>query len=442
MFSIKDIKRNYDLALNNKTKEIEYFERSENQRDLEKHLIANFSQCPIPKQDITKKLASLDPLRVKIETLNNFYNFQVTTAIACISENLITISPDWQNYIRSYFSDLKQIGTPSNFGTAFLTDLKNPYTQNVGKNLFVIKAAKDKESENDILHEAMVGMLVLNNLRKIIPNFACIYGFFKCGGPTVNDAGNVLNWCTGNNKVGYVIYENIENSHSMNELFDKKLITIEQYLQYIVQFLFALKIANVYCKFTHYDCHGSNVLLRKLPQPVLIKYPITDSTGTGTDTTYIKTDAVVTFIDYGMSYVEGNFSDGSTYKLGTDYDFEKYNIFNDKDFILHDIFKFICSGLYAPEAKIIRKDILKYFYTDKKPLESFTENAQNYYQVPAYTSTTKNFNIDNFINFILGLIEKNGWTSPIVIPQPDDKILSCDGDVCASLEDIMKTIGL
>jgi hypothetical protein len=425
MFSINDVKADNNRKINRN----EYRQRAISQLKVEKQLISTFSRCPIPQQNI----ADLKPKILKEEVTNNFYNSNVITAATCISENLITISPDWERYIRAYFTDLKLIKKVTATGNAFLTNLSNPYSKDVGKNLFVIKAAKS--TDDNFYHEAIIGMACLNNLRKNIPNFACIYGFFKCGEPIFKHDGQVAEWCTGDDKVEYIIYENIENSKSIKDLLNTNSITSEKFLQYLIQLLYALKTANKEYKFTHFDCHGGNVLLRKLSQPALIKY---------TENIYIKTDEVLTFIDYGMSYVEANIDNVRT-KLGCDTNYEQYNIFNDKDFIIHDIFKFISVCLYGEHIfKNIRDDLLSYFYIydPSKSYEKMLMESVHYYCIPAYNNKTKNFDIDKFISYVLQIIRKNGWTSPIVVPKQGDILLSCDGNVCSSLEDIMTTIGV
>ena len=45
----------------------------------------------------------------------------------------------------------------------------------------------------------------------MLPNFAYIYGGFKCSGPILNDNNKVVDWCVNNNySVNYILYENYQ----------------------------------------------------------------------------------------------------------------------------------------------------------------------------------------------------------------------------------------
>ena len=419
MFNPYDLK-NIKLTLQSK---INYLDRSKKQRETEQDLADSFSNCPVERK---LNLADLNAVMVKNKIRDNFYNSNVTTAIACINNNLITISPQWESLIKSYITDLKALSEQGTTSQVFFANLKNPHNKSLASNIFIVKTANE-DTENDILHESIVGMVFLNNLRQIIPNFSCIYGFFKCGSSSVDKAGN-SSLCGNGEPTGHVIYENIDNSKSMNDLILGRKITLEQWFQYFIQLLLALKTANQYYNFTHYDLHGGNVLARKLSHPAFIKFP---------NDVYLKTDAVITIIDYGMSYVSHKNTE-----LGSNYNFEKYNVFNNQSFIIHDVFKFLGSSLvlFAGKAANVFDDLLSYFYiTDHTGdiYDLFLFNRE-YYYCPVYNQATKNFDIDNFIFYVLGIMQKHGYTSPLQNPTTNDKILSCDGQVCESLDSLLK----
>lgn len=301
MFSLTDIEKSLNIPKNKR----EFEARTQIQRQDTDNFIQKYQQCPIDNQEIFQHIASLNVEGVKELKQKEFYNYNNVQAVSCITESLISISPEWRNLIIKYLIDLKQVGEKSSNGFAYITELNNPNKVFIPNSLFVIKKlqtnnTKDIEASK---HEYVVGC-ILNSLRQLIPNFSCVFGYFSCGETTTARDGGVGSWCVNtfpDQQTSYIIYENVDNSRSLSDVINSKLST-QKYLEYILQFSLALKLANKLYNFTHYDCHPSNVLLKKLPQNVLIKYPF--SLSHNTQDIYIETDSIVTFIDYGYSYVE------------------------------------------------------------------------------------------------------------------------------------------
>jgi hypothetical protein len=445
MFSFQDIKKQSETKFS-KAHRDNFTKVAALQREKEVEDLENFDACPLPADEVFKHASDLNPEALKNILDDQFYNSNVINSISCISESLTMISSEWKTYIQSYFTNLKRIGEESAMGVAIKSDLSIP-TTDTAKSLVVLKAPKDPQNANDLYHEVAVAMTTLNKLRSLIPNFACVYGYFHCGAPILDKAGNALSWCSSKSEVGYAIYENIENSHSMGELIKGDQLTLEEYLKYLVQFLYALKTAHEFCEFTHYDCHTGNILVKQLKNPMVIKYPDfmgTAATSGGSGDVFIKTDAILTFIDYGMTYVET--SDGD--KFGVDSFIENYSVFNDKPFILHDVFKFICFTLYnmrySNDYKKIAKPLLSYFLIldPNETYDKFIKEGINYYYAAPYNNVTSSFNIDNFISYCLRLIRYFGYESPIVTPTDTDIILSCDYEKCYTLPEVLLNSGL
>jgi len=439
MFSFREIKEQADVDFGD-TYTDDYTIRSNLQRDKEKEYLEHFDSCPIQtKKEVFNRISDLNPNLLKNIVDNQFYNSNVIDSVACISQSLTTVSKGWETYITSYFTELKNIGANSSSGLAMKTNLTIP-NSGKAKSLFVIKAPQDVNNIEELYHEAAVAMISLNKLRSFIPNFACVYGYFKCGSPTLDKNGNALNWCGPNSPVGYVIYENIEDAKTISDTLKNDNLSTEEYLQYLIQFLYALKTANEYCEFTHYDCHDSNVLLKKLKKPSIIKYP----DFVGNSDVFIKTDHILTFIDYGMTYIETEQGD----KFGFNNFLEQYSIYNNFPFILHDVFKFICFSLYhmknTPSYDILLKPLLSYFLIleGNDTYNMFINKGINYYYAAPYNNLTNAFNIDNFISYCLRLIRYLGYKSPIVTPVDTDTILSCDYEKCFTFPEVLINSGL
>ena len=437
MFSEQDIIDQADEFYSDEYME-DFKERVEDQKDLEEYLLSDFNSCPAPKEAIWKHVDNANLLYLGQLTQEQVYNPDVFNMISCISESLTTVSPTWKEYIQSYITNLKRIGSESANGVAMVANLHND--KSIANSLFVLKAPKEKKKSTSLLHEAAVGMLVLNHLRQYIPNFAYIYGYFNYGSPVINNrSGDVLQWGGDNGDVGYVIYENINNSSSIRDLLLKQKLNNQKFLNYFIQFLYALKTASNFCNFTHYDCHDENILIKPLGSNKLISYPDLITNG---EPIYIKTDAVVTFIDYGFTYVET--AEGN--KLGGGKFLEKYSTFNDRSFIVYDIFKFLGFCLLDMTDSMVEELIPLWGYmielpTDKSEYVPLLNRQRDFYfSAPYNNEKAVDFDIDEYIAYCLSWITTNNYTSPIVTPKSNSHILNCQETYCIHNEDLLNDV--
>ena len=406
----------------------------------EKKILQEFQVCPGDKSKILQHYNEINMTQLKELTTDEFYNTNVMNTMSCISNSLTTISPEWQIYITSQLTHLKKIGAESANGIAMLSNLSNNnprINENNADSIFVIKAGKNSNHYNDIIHEAAIAMTTLNMLRNEIPNFAFVYGYFKCGAPVPDNTGNVLSWCNSDSPVGYIIYENITNSKSMGDLVSDNALNAQQFLNYFLQFLLALKTAHDFCDFTHYDCHQDNVLIKKLPQESVIRYrDLTNQL----NPIYLKTDAVVTFIDYGYSYVQTTKGE----KFGVTGNMEIVSTFRDKSFIMHDVFKFLMATLDCMDIGLrdTLTPILTYFIDlpNTSEYSNFYKALKYYYFSPVYNEITSKFNITDFIQYVMDVMQVNGYTIPIVNITDQDVILNCDYANCTLKKDIFSDI--
>lgn len=183
----------------------------------------------------------------------------------------------------------------------------------------IIKYDSDPNSEKTILHEAFIGLYATNQLRSIIPNFSLVHGFYsnkKC--PSGLEG-----------KCAAVIYEYIDGMDLFNYLYEE--IKVKEIKQIILQLFLALFTAYDIYKFTHYDLHLKNIMIKKYDKSFEINYPKRS----------IKTKVVPCIIDYGRAHI---------ILAGTDYGIEgfekasfygeKINIAN-KAFWPHDVFSIL-----------------------------------------------------------------------------------------------------
>lgn len=298
-----------------------------NQRSLESEIIQRTNSfCPL-EQIKDRTVRAEDIQRALTE---GFGDANILKSLMCLNNSMIAFPPsgvDRSFKVRHYLENLKQIGGESVESYAMTSDVKvgNPEAPGVGvsdgKNLFVTKAPRkiDATLRANQIHEYFIGAFGTNTLRNKIPNFSFILGLFQCSPPYIDNYSYAVNesvrladskdrraltFCQNDvteNQVNYLLYENISNSTTLKD-FIVNGCTFEQYLNILSQLVLALELAYSECDFTHYDLHDENVLVRELPQEILIAYEIDGVKQ------YLRTKYVATIIDFGRSHIkyEGN----------------------------------------------------------------------------------------------------------------------------------------
>jgi len=344
--------------------------------------------CKIDKlMKLQKELGSVNPETFRKSIHHNFYDPIIMKQAMCLTSSILYLSSsektkmfkrnleevipaDWR--IRNWIRNLKKIGEDSSVGIATTGSLEN------SSNVFVVKAPVSSEDNNEMLHEWFIGIYGTNKMREYIPNFAYVYGGFKCSPLSINqsdifDKGNALTWCTGNSRnLDYLVYENIFPSMSFYDYTEN--CSFEEYLDKYLQILFSLDMANRLIGFTHYDLHGENVLIRRLTDIPSKSYGIDDNFekfyipyDLDGKKYYLKTDAISTIIDYGRSHIIYNKKHYGPYM------FFEYGYRPNAVFPLHDAYKLLLGSLKSmirfQNDKCFEKasEILKFFNQNDPP---------------------------------------------------------------------------
>jgi hypothetical protein len=397
--TIEDIKE----YINNFIDSSSYFEE-ESQMDDELDLLRNDPVCSNALlEKLSDRLGNLDSNKLKNFTKDQQSNSEVMKATSCTSQSVVYLSPidqgdNQQNFkIKHYIKNLSQIGEKSAFGNAFTADLKNT------KDFFVVKTGQDVNASNSLVHELVVGLYGTNNLRKKIPNFAYVYGGFKCSEPQINKDKTVNEWCI-NNKFNYIMYENIDNSVSVEEFV--KTCTGEEFINVYLQIVYALKTAQQEIDFTHYDLHSDNILIKstKDNKVNVIKYD------TEIGEQYISTKHVPIIIDYGHSHIKYKNKDYGIF------DNQKYSVFPNKSWIFYDLYKILMFSMYIA-LKFYNYDVLKYgktifkFFNQIEDFEDSINDQLEYFYILPLLEKNKNLNIDEFATYINHEIKFNFLSS-------------------------------
>ncbi|GAG70960.1 unnamed protein product, partial [marine sediment metagenome] len=251
--------------------------------------VIHMSACPPHYQNLLYE-KSETPDGDKLESLKGkIFNYNNLEAISCAVFSLFYHKLDYysNNFLfRQYIHNMKKIGEGVN-GIVISVDFENT------RNLFLLKGS----TKEDLSHELSVGLNVANLTRREIPNFAFVYGGFDCE-PFI-DSDNPINICgIGEDKIKYVMYEYIDSSVTLAE-FIATNSRIEDVISLYIQAILSVLYANQRFKFTHYDLHDQNVLVRDVSQDSFqIKYSYKSIDY------YVKSWNIATIIDYGLSYYE------------------------------------------------------------------------------------------------------------------------------------------
>lgn len=416
----------------------------QHQKRIEKQLISERVRvCPLSQKEIQYKLSSLDVEELKRSINQEFISPSVMMIGSCISDAIISLPPSEigqltnSERLREWFNSLHQIGGESVEGYAMLASLKQ------AKDLFVIKASRDNRDDS-LGHELLVGVLGTNKLRSVIPNFAYIYGGFKCSQPLIDPNKNVISWCANDREeeVNYVIYENISPSISAEKYLEN--VTSRQFLSIYMQLLYSLLMAQRVCDFTHYDLHLQNILIREIPSKEFYIPYITENN----ITEYLLCERIATIIDYGFSHIGVRMKNGVIEHLGKfgNPGIMANSVFPDRSFPFYDAYKFLCNSMIvlANSNNILAfreaEKIMKFFNNIEPIGDIITKQNSLFYSLPL-NNITGNWKLKSFISYIRKVCD----TSFIVtIPtDPSIKILSCTGtNICPTVTEIINDIEL
>ncbi len=302
----------------------------------------------------------------KVLSLNSTTNSSGHRNIACMvdaviyNENSENFSQNMNERLKYWFDLIKVIGKPSIEGYA----MKTKFLGN--DDIIITKSPRDSNGD-DIVHEAFIGFYVTNKIRRYVPNFMYVYGYVDCS-RVASDNKTIVGWCANTKEpVSYLFTEYIKDHVTMEDFFNSNA-ALTDIVSVLYQLLNALALANTLYKYTHYDLHNQNVLVRKFASPVTIPFYDENLSVIG----YFYTQYVPYIIDYGHSRAEiGNVL----------FDNLKLEISHGKDTIylpMHDTYRhimFLAFSIYRRDgvAKIPQN------VTDNKPAVIFLSHMYSFF---------------------------------------------------------------
>lgn len=410
-------------------------------REKEEYLVENVSPCLESKLEVIKNnFYSLKDTVFQKAISESFYNTNVMKVAECTISSLFYVSPNdfgslsLNDKITTYIRNLRKIGGPSLEGNAFLADFGK------SQDLFVVKSAKNIHDDS-LIHELVIGLYGTNQLRKFVPNFSYIYGGFKCSPPLLSDT-KALSWCNNNdNKVNYVLYENINPSMSLNQFLSR--CSGADFLNVYMQILYALRKAYLFMDYTHYDLHTENVLIRGTDYP---RFQIPYETEK-LSTEYIQSNVVGTLIDYGYSHFLATdmiAKDGST--IPADYygvfGLEEYQVYPMKSWVVGDMYKLLMMSMekaqnYKNNSVMgVGRIIYSYFF-ENDMLIGLEQGKEKYQTLAFRDDYDQKFVLDDLAKYIRSRTDCSFISRRTELP-----VLNCETLMCDTEEIIYKKVGL
>lgn len=253
---------------------------------------------------------------------------------------------------------------------------------------FIVKKTSNCLKYKEHIHEAFIGLNIINNIIKDIPNFAYIFSLYK-----ENDEINIVS--------EYISSQTLQ-SYIMGNTFN-----FYEFLNIILQICLALEVVQNRYNFVHYDLTPWNIMLKYLNEPIKIDYIIKNKVVS------IKSRIIPIIIDYGKSYTSYENNHYGFIKeckfdksfdmlclfITTIYQITKSQVLSSNDFNNLIIYSnFISNTTYCKNKFKNSKDIKTFFYSAKKYCNLIGENKyelENYGPLDLidYIKTYLNYNI-------------------------------------------------
>lgn len=247
------------------------------------------------------------------------YDYNYQDMIGYLIDSMISIYYKCpEDIFLKYITDIDTIKYGPNTNVFLLKHINDP--------LFIVKTS---HKEDEMSHEAIIGIYALNKLRSKIPNFMHTYGTYISSIPVIDDKNHVILWCKSSvNLITHIVLENINDGINLKDM--APTITSEIFLNIYLQVLNAINVAYKDCDFTHYDLHPGNIIVQKLDK--YIDIPLYNKDGS---ITYLKTCYLARIIDYGLSHA---YIDGIHFG---NYSYRNHNIDGESSFPIYDAYKLL-----------------------------------------------------------------------------------------------------
>ena len=366
----------------------------------------------IDSNEVSDIIKNVDSYKIENYINKNYYNVNLMNLLNYLFDLVLYMPIS----IKKVFPKTEFLSGSGEYGEVELADFKS------SDNLFVLKSSKKGGDANSALfHEYFIGCKGTNFLRKYTPNFAYVIGAFKC----VNSS----------NHIDYIIYEYVKGKSVRNSIAEMDFETFLKYFtMLLLSYMQAMKV-----KFTHYDLHTENVILKETTNSY-VAYKDDKN-----NDIYIKSDFLPTIIDFGMSHiVYDNIHFGDyDYSLKTRpfYDFYKFLMFSAEDALNANNVS-LCHEIYNLVNFINPMTYSVYLQTLKTSVDKEDNKRLNFYVLSLNkTDFEKNTSIQDYYNYIkLHYIKMVDNFISIVVPENSEIIGCSESNHCDTSLDILNQV--
>ena len=260
---------------------------------------------------------------------------------------------DLSKNIKKWIKKMDKISVNSKEGFIYITNFLSDIQ-------VVVKVAQKSTGLESKLREYFIGIKSINKLRSLIPTFVYTIGAFLYPKPT--KTGKIQNDIKNEN-TAFVVYEKIDGE-TISSFLKKDKFTFKQFLIIFIQLLLGLEVAQREARFTHFDLHTDNVMIR---QNDLDSYNVHLDMSTYS---LVNPEFIPVIIDFGTStcYIENRY-------IGS-YDYIKHGMLN---FMVpgYDMYKFLVYCARKTINQELKQKIISmfYFYEDNDPY-NITSNIE------------------------------------------------------------------
>jgi hypothetical protein len=379
--------------------------------------------------NIDEKFIYIDIRKLNEMLKNQFYNKNLLELNSCVINTLLYSKFTYM----LFFSSIKSLNLNSlaKYETQLIasTNFKGYINDNL-----ILKFDLNKEC----LHEVVCGLIVGNEMRKLIPTFVWTYGVTKCTSPIISkDGTEILTACNEDVKFPYsipeedndneyisVIIEKLEGL-SLYEYIKQRKLSDAQLVSILLIVFSSISEANKRFGFVHNDLHDENIIMRPLTKYSCVKLPQLDI--------YVNTfDSIPIIFDFGFSTFELNgkkCGNWNYYELGID---------PNNSNPMQDVIKLLMS-IYKITNNNLVYDLLLLLFENKATINLIYDN---YSILPNINKLIK-YNIDEFIQIIISFVTKSQYSikyEDIFVEKGTYPILNHNESDAIDIQEIKKTI--
>lgn len=422
----------------------DYLKGERTQLEEEKKFLAGYNSCGGEKylttEEVQSRLSNIDMSRFGKMLTGEFYDDATMNSMVCLSGSAYMASSSSlapNERIKAWVRNLRRMGAESVSGYAMLGDAGyGNGEEGTAKSPFIVKALRNTDKSSELMHEVFIGLSATNHLRKFIPNFAYIYGFFECSPPLAGPLTDkdptgktIATFCNtrgeGNDTI-QAVYENIAPARSFRDAIEKW--NGKTFMQNYIAVLMALHKAGEIYKFTHYDMHDDNILMRKCldtrfletkQKNFYVPYNLKFSDGQ-IHRYYVASDGEIpVLIDYGRCHVEIK---GNHYGMINSIGLNRDATFRDRFNPMYDAYKLLGFSLFSCllhdniDLFVEIAPLFRYFNTDGE--ETYTIMAmrdKTYFGLPFFSDLV---DLEKYILFCVDYADAMGYKDAVTNKPP------------------------